>query len=104
MTAADNINRSVFFDNLRSLMVILVLIFHSGAGYGTGVDFWPFHDRNPSSIIDIFMFLCDVFMMAVLFFIAGYFTLPNLQKKGTWGFIKGKLKRLGLSWLAIIVI
>ena len=103
-TTTNNSNRSIFFDNLRSLMVILVLIFHSGASYGTGVEFWPFHDKNPSKGIDIFMFLGDVFMMAVLFFIAGYFALPNLQKRGTWHFITGKLKRLGLPWLIITII
>jgi glucans biosynthesis protein C len=100
----ENSSRTIFFDNLRSLMVLLVLIFHSGASYGSGVEFWPFHDKNPSRIIDIFMFLCDVFMMAILFFIAGFFTLPNLQKKGTLRFITGKLKRLGLPWLIITII
>jgi glucans biosynthesis protein C len=104
MTSADNAGRTVFFDNLRSLMVVLVLIFHSGASYGSGVEFWPFHDKDPSKIIDIFMFLCDVFMMAILFFIAGYFTLPDLRRKGTWRFIKGKLKRLGMPWLVITLI
>jgi glucans biosynthesis protein C len=104
MTTTDNTNRFVFFDNLRSLMVLFVLVFHSGASYGSGVEFWPFHDSNPSGIIDIFMFLCDVFMMAILFFIAGFFALPNLLKKGTWRFVTGKLKRLGIPWLIITII
>ena len=39
--------RLVFLDNLRALMVVLVLIFHSGASYGTLVGFWPYHDPNP---------------------------------------------------------
>ncbi len=103
-TTANNSDRSVFFDNLRSLMVILVLIFHSGASYGSVVEFWPFHDKNPCKGIELFIFLADVFMMAVLFFIAGFFALPDLQKKVTWRFITGKLKRLGLPWLIITVI
>lgn len=98
-----NTNRLTFFDNLRSLMVMLVLIFHSGASYGSAVRFWPFHDNNPSIIIDLFMLLGDVFMMAVLFFVAGYFALPTLQRNGAWSFIKGKIKRLGIPWLIITV-
>ena len=60
-------NRFVFLDNLRTLMVLLVLVFHSGASYGSAVDFWPFHEANPNGIIDLFMFLLDMFMMVILF-------------------------------------
>ena len=104
MKAISNSNRIVFLDNIRSLIIILVLIFHSGASYGTGVAFWPFHEENPSGAIDFFMFICDVFFMAVMFFIAGYFVLPDLSKKGLRGFIQGKLKRLGLPWLIITAV
>jgi hypothetical protein len=99
----NNSNRIVFLDNIRSLIIVLVLIFHSGASYGT-VEFWPFHDSTPNGIIDFFMFLCDVFFMAVMFFIAGYFFLADLLKKGLLKFIKSKLERLGLPWIIITVI
>lgn len=95
-------NRLPFFDNLRFLMVLLVLIFHAAASYGS-VAFWPFHEANPSRLIDLFMFLCDVFTMATLFFIAGYFALPSWQKSGGWSFIKDKIKRLGIPWLVVTV-
>jgi peptidoglycan/LPS O-acetylase OafA/YrhL len=81
MKTANNPNRIVFLDNIRSLMVILVLIFHSGASYGASVQFWPFHENNPNGMIDLFMFICDVFFMAILFFVAGYFAPPDFQKK-----------------------
>ena len=103
MKTISNPNRIVFLDNIRSLIIVLVLIFHSGASYGTGVAFWPFHEDNPNGVIDFFMFVCDVFFMAVMFFIAGYFVLPDLLKKGLWRFIKDKLKRLGLPWFIITV-
>jgi hypothetical protein len=85
-------------------MVILVLIFHSGASYGASVQFWPFHENNPNGAIDFFMFICDVFFMAILFFVAGYFAPPDFLKKDLRGFIIGKLKRLGLPWFLITVI
>jgi glucan biosynthesis protein C len=43
-------------------------------------------------------------MMTVLFFIAGYFALPSLEKRGGKRFVIGKLKRLGLPWLVVIVL
>jgi len=46
-----NTNRLHFMDNLRSLIIILVLIFHAGASYSSAVDFWPFHDKNYSGYV-----------------------------------------------------
>jgi hypothetical protein len=96
--------RLIFFDNLRYLMVLLVLVFHSGASYGSMVAFWPYHDPNPSELIDHIMPLLDVFMMSILFFIAGYFALPSLQRKGGKRFIGGKFKRLGIPWLVVTIL
>ena len=45
-------DRVLFFDNLRTLMVLLVLVFHSAASYGSIVAFWPYHDPKPSALID----------------------------------------------------
>jgi glucan biosynthesis protein C len=97
-------NRIVFFDNLRSLMVLLVLVFHSGASYGSMVTFWPYHDPNPTEFVDLMMLLLDVFMMSILFFIAGYFALPSLQKTGSRRFLEGKFKRLGIPWLVVTIL
>ena len=97
-------DRLAFFDNLRYLMVLLVLIFHSGASYGSIAAFWPYHDPNPTEFVDIIMMLLDVFMMSILFFIAGYFALPSQQKRGGRGFLKAKLRRLGLPWLVVTIL
>lgn len=94
-------DRLVFFDNLRYLMVLLVLVFHAGASYGSIPAFWPYHDPNPTEFVDILMMLLDAFMMSILFFIAGYFALHSLQKKGGKHFAGNKLKRLGIPWLVV---
>ena len=101
MNGTDDMNkdRLPFFDNLRSLMVLMVLVFHAGASYSSAVSFWPFHDQNPSRFVDILMLLADTFMMSILFFVAGYFALQSARKTSGWGFIKGKFKRIGLPWL-----
>jgi hypothetical protein len=106
MTQAQKlpITRLAFFDNLRSLMVVLVLIFHSGASYGSMVTFWPFHEAKPTEFVDIIMILLDTFMMGILFFIAGYFALPSLQKKGGKRFLGSKFKRLGIPWLIVTIL
>jgi hypothetical protein len=48
--------------------------------------------------------ILDVFMMSILFFIAGYFALASLQKKGGRRFLEGKFKRLGIPWLVVTIL
>jgi hypothetical protein len=85
-------------------MVILVLVFHSGASYGSIVALWPYHDPNPTEFVDILMMILDVFMMSILFFIAGFFAHPSLQKKGGRRFLESKFKRLGIPWLVVTIL
>ncbi len=94
-------NRIVFLDNVRSLTVVFVLIFHAGAAYSSAVDFWPYHNSSYSGLVDFYMLLGDVFMMSNMFFIAGYFATPSYNKRGANVFIKDKFKTLGLPWLVI---
>jgi glucans biosynthesis protein C len=42
--------------------------------------------------------------MPVFFFVAGYFAPPSLRRQGAWGFLKGKLRRLGVPWLVAILV
>ena len=94
-TAGDRI---LFLDNTRCLMVLLVVIFHSAAAYNFHSPGWPVKDYN-SEFFDYVTRTLDIFLMPVLFFIAGYFALPSLQKQNTWRFVKNKMKRLGIPWL-----
>ena len=96
--------RVAFMDNIRYLMVLLVVVYHSVAAYAIVAPHWIVHDTNTFAA-DIIRELLDVFMMPVLFFAAGYFALPSLEKKGVWEFLKDKIKRLLVPWaLAVLII
>jgi hypothetical protein len=43
-------------------------------------------------------------MMPVLFFTAGYFTLPSLEKRGVWEFLKDKVIRLLVPWAVVVLV
>lgn len=89
--------RIAFLDNIRYLMIVLVVVYHSAAAYSTVAPWWGVHDGS-FSIADIIRELFDVFMMPVVFFISGYFALPSLEKQGVKEFIKDKGKRLLIPW------
>ncbi len=91
-------DRVLFLDNTRYLFVLLVVVLHAACSYSYYTTWWSVNDDN-SVFFDYILRTLGVFLMPGLFFIAGYFALPSLQKKDTWLFIKNKFKRLGFPWL-----
>jgi glucan biosynthesis protein C len=102
-TIVSTTNRLLFFDMVRNLAMLSVILFHAVAAYSTVTPHWGLHDGSFVAA-DIIRHLFDVFMMPVFFFVAGYFALPSLTKQGWWGFLKGKLRRIGIPWLLAILL
>jgi hypothetical protein len=96
-------SRVVFFDNLRYLFVICVILQHSSNAYNDHLTWWPVSDSSSSLIAGWLAAFLDSFTMPLLFYIAGYFAVPTMQKKGVKRFLIGKLKRLGIPWLICIL-
>ena len=97
------LTRIAFLDNIRYLMVLLVVVFHAVGAYSTITPHWQTHDTSFFAA-DIIRELFDVFMMPVLFFVAGYFALPSLEKKGVGKFLTDKVKQLLIPWgLAVLI-
>ncbi len=92
-------DRLFFFDHARSLAVLLVVLFHAGISYSHVVPWWYVIDSSRSLFFDVLTAILAVFIMSILFFVAGYFALPSLQAKGPADFLKRKFKRLGIPWL-----
>jgi surface polysaccharide O-acyltransferase-like enzyme len=93
----------LFFDMVRNLAMLSVVLYHAAGAYSTVAPYWPVHDGS-SVIADGIRELFDVFMMPVFFFLAGYFALPSLYKQGTRRFLTGKFRRLGVSWLLALFV
>ncbi len=99
-----NFVRVAFLDNLRYLMILFVLFYHALGAYASVAPHWVVHD-TVSLAADVMRELFDVFMMPVLFFVAGFFAPVSLEKKGPWEFFKDKVKRLLIPWaLAVLIV
>jgi peptidoglycan/LPS O-acetylase OafA/YrhL len=97
-------NRILFLDNIRYLMIVFVVLQHTGNGYASLTSSWYVWDpATTTKLFDAIRLIIDVFIMPVLFFIAGYFTLPSIRKKGTGVFLKDKFLRLGIPWLICVI-
>ena len=87
--------RILFFDYLRLFLVFSVIFVHSTVAYAIyGENKWHVFDPVRSIFFDIGSLFSDYFIMAVFFFIAGFFALPSIQKRGILSFIKKKFFRL----------
>ncbi|UCF14873.1 MAG: acyltransferase family protein [Phycisphaerales bacterium] len=94
--------RLFFVDNLRTLLITLVIMQHLSVTYG-GVGGWYYYDGEPDQISGIVLTIHNAinqsFFMGFLFLISGYFTASSYDRKGPWRFVKGRLLRLGIPWL-----
>ena len=87
--------RDLSLDNVRTLMVLAVLLLHASCAYAFGIPWWHAQDAKHLSF-DILIIFMDGFALPTLYFVAGAFSLPSLTRHGGTGFMVRKLKRLGL--------
>ncbi|WP_321402843.1 acyltransferase family protein [Maridesulfovibrio sp.] len=92
--------RMYFLDNLRALVIFLVVVMHVSLCYMKYAPSWWFViDPAQSMFFTYVVMLIDVPIMAIMFFLAGYFALPSLQKHGMHRFWAGKLRRIVIPWV-----
>lgn len=87
--------RQFSFDNLRTLMVLFIILLHALCAYSIATPWWHAQDiKNP--LCDVVLITIDTFALPVLFFVSGIFATPSYDRHGPVEFIKEKLKRLGI--------
>jgi fucose 4-O-acetylase-like acetyltransferase len=102
-SAARGAARLSFIDNIRWSMIILVLSMHACDTYSPFGN-WYYVDRQPTGLgtklfFAVYQSFLQAFFMAVLFFIAGYFSAAAYDRKGFAPFIRDRFIRLGLPTL-----
>jgi fucose 4-O-acetylase-like acetyltransferase len=100
--------RLVFIDNIRWVMIMLVLSMHAAVTYG-GHGSWYVTEPAKLGIAQDLTFLTyqellQSFFMGFLFFIAGYFVPGSYDKKGAGRFLRDRAYRLGLPSLLFIFV
>ncbi|HEV3326996.1 MAG TPA: acyltransferase family protein [Puia sp.] len=107
-TARPGAIRLVFIDNLRWVMIMLVLSMHAAVTYSSRGG-WYYKEPANLSRVEILSFVTyqaflQSFFMGLLFFVAGYFIPGAYDKKGGVRFLKDRAYRLGLPTLLYIFI
>jgi len=98
--------RLLFIDNIRWVMIMLVLSMHAAVTY-SGFGSWYYneatHPGRPEQLTFLtYQFFLQSFFMGLLFFIAGYFVPGAYDKKGPRRFLKERAFRLG--WPSLLYV
>jgi surface polysaccharide O-acyltransferase-like enzyme len=98
-------NRLYFLDNLRSVIILGVVVLHVAICYMMYPPVW-WYVVNPVTNLYFtqLVVLVDVPLMPCMFFIAGYFALPSLQRHGVVSFLQQKTWRIFIPWVLGIVL
>ena len=101
--AKETSGRLLFLDNLRWLMIVLVVTIHAAVTY-SGIGSWYYKEPaklGPASLLFFLFYQTHVqaFFMGLLFLIAGYFVPSSLDRKGPGRFVADRAVRLGVPTL-----
>jgi hypothetical protein len=94
-----------FLDNLRTIIIYLVALYHVGGVYecaGMWAFFWLVDDPVtfcPAGFVNIAL---DIFVMPTVFFISGYLIPMSLKNKTGWDFLKARFRRLIIPWFVAV--
>jgi hypothetical protein len=103
---------SVALNNLRGIVIVTVLAFHSVMAYlaslgpaASSFDVQPYKwrtfpivDSHRWLVFDVFCAWQDVYLMSLMFFLSALFTWPSLGRKGTRRFLADRFLRLGVPF------
>jgi len=108
-----NDGRVLWVDYLRSFITVLVVAHHSTLAYTTFarinnqayiLSTHPIIDYKRWIGLDIFENFNDVFFMALMFLIGGFFVVKGLKKKGAVLFVRDRFYRLFLPFIVAVSI
>ena len=108
---------SVALDNLRGVVILIVLGFHSALAYvswnaARTADFdsppyswraFPIVDSHRFLGFDLFCAWQDVYLMSLMFFLSGLFVWPSLTRRTDLSFVRDRVLRLGVPYVLGIV-
>ncbi len=101
--------RLLYIDNLRILLVTMVILIHVAITYGAAGQ-WGYYvepgEMNTVAVVVISIIgaIGSSFFMGLFFMIAGYFTPRSYDRKGPRAFTVDRLIRLGIPLLVFAVV
>jgi hypothetical protein len=97
--------RRPYLDNLKVVLITAIIAIHGVLGYASSIEVWTYTELREVSlhpVTEIVLFVLvsplGLFLIPLLFLVAGLLTPPSLERKGTRAFVRDRLLRLGLPF------
>jgi fucose 4-O-acetylase-like acetyltransferase len=108
MVTPSAMRRDGGLDALRAAMTLLVVFHHAALTYGA-IGGWyyrevPTDGRIATKLLILFCTVNQAWFMGLFFLIAGYLTPGAAQRHGGFGYLRERLRRLGIPLLIYIVL
>jgi len=108
---------SIAVRNLRAVVIVIVLAFHSVLPYLASLPTaaypfdsapyrwlaFPIVDNARWFGFDLFCAWQDLGLMTLMFFLSGLFVPSSLARKGSWQFLSGRLLRIGIPFVLAVI-
>jgi hypothetical protein len=102
--------RRPYLDNLKVLLIAAIIAIHGVLGYST-FEAWtysPVREVTLSPVSEVAFFVLagpfGLFLIALLFLVAGLLTTGSLARKGPAGFARDRLLRLGVPFAVFVLL
>ena len=101
-------NRMAFVDNLRWLVIGMVVVMHACVAY-SGIGSWYYKEPSAPGVASTLVFsvyqsFAQAFFMGMLFLIAAYFIPRAYDRRGFGRFVRDRLFRLGVPTLVYMLV
>lgn len=97
--------RSAYLDNLKVLLIAGIIVIHAVLGYAETVEVWTYTELREvtlSPVTETVLFVLvspfGLFLIALLFLVAGLLTPASLDRKGVGRFVADRCLRLGVTF------
>ncbi|MBN1507206.1 MAG: acyltransferase family protein [Sedimentisphaerales bacterium] len=95
-------SRLLYIDNLRTVMIVMVVLVHLSVTYG-GEGSWYYKEGRADTVTTVVLTLhngaSQSFFMGLLFLLSAYFTVASFDRKGPGPFLRDRFLRLGIPLL-----
>jgi len=95
---ASSSERLHALDAVRAFALLLGIVLHAAMSFlpPGPTRFWFIEDTHPSPTLGVITFAIHVFRMTTFFLMAGFFARMSLHRRGTAGFVRDRLLRIGV--------
>jgi hypothetical protein len=102
--------RLLYLDNLKVLLIAAIIAMHGIAGYAGTLEVWTYTEMREVTLsavsetaVVVLALPFGLFLIALLFLVAGLMSVPSIDRKGPGRFARDRLVRLGIPFAVYVL-